>query len=127
MIRITSKKDGFRRCGVAHPKSATDHPDNRFTEDQLQILQAEPILVVQVVTGGTDPGGKSGPPKRLNVPDTVALVIAAATIEELNTFAEGEDRKGVLDAITKRGAELAAAKTDPSDPPDPSDPSEKTE
>ena len=109
MIRITAKKDGFRRCGVAHPKSATDHPDNRFTAEQLKILQAEPMLVVQVITGGADPGGKSDPPKRLNVPDTVALVLAATTLEELNTFAEGEDRKGVLDAIAKKGAELAAA------------------
>ena len=109
MIQITSKRDGFRRCGVAHPKSTTQYPDNRFTAEQLKILQAEPMLVVQVVDGGAGQGGKAEQSKRLNVPDTVALVLAATTLEELNTFAEGEDRKGVLDAIAKRGAELAAA------------------
>lgn len=111
MIRITAKRDGFRRCGVAHPKAATDYPNNRFTAEQLETLQAEPMLVVQVVqvvTGG-DPGGKSDPPQRLNAPSTIALVMAATTLEELNTFAEGEDRKGVLDAIAKKGTELAAA------------------
>lgn len=49
MIRITSLKDGFRRCGVAHPKSAVDHPDDAFTAGQLKELQAEPMLLVEVI------------------------------------------------------------------------------
>ncbi|MFH1034189.1 MAG: HI1506-related protein, partial [Pseudomonadota bacterium] len=47
MIRITSKKDGFRRCGVAHPAAPTDHPNQAFTPEQLAALEAEPMLVVQ--------------------------------------------------------------------------------
>lgn len=47
MIRITSKKDGFRRCGVAHPAAPTDYPDDRFTPEHLAALEAEPMLVVQ--------------------------------------------------------------------------------
>lgn len=47
MIRITSKKDGFRRCGVAHPAAPTDHPNQAFTPEQLAVLGAEPMLVVQ--------------------------------------------------------------------------------
>lgn len=46
-IVITSKKDGFRRCGLAHPARPTEHPDDRFTEAQLHALKTEPMLVVE--------------------------------------------------------------------------------
>jgi len=46
MIRITSKKEGFRRCGVAHSKTAVDWPDDRFSEEDLATLKAEPMLQV---------------------------------------------------------------------------------
>jgi hypothetical protein len=46
MVRITSKKDGFMRCGIAHKNSPTDYPDKFFTKDQLQALQADPMLKV---------------------------------------------------------------------------------
>ena len=49
MIRITSKQDGFRRCGVAHPKAATDYPDKAFSKAQLETLQAEPLLKIEVI------------------------------------------------------------------------------
>lgn len=49
MIVITSKRDGFRRCGVAHPARPTEHPDDAFTAEQLVELLAEPNLVVNVV------------------------------------------------------------------------------
>lgn len=49
MIRISSKQEGFRRCGVAHPKEATEHQDDAFTPEQLKQLQAEPMLVVELV------------------------------------------------------------------------------
>lgn len=68
MIRIISKQDGFRRCGIAHPAAVTDYPDDRFSDDELAILKNEPMLIVQVLpdmeTGGPDgsapvPGSKS--------------------------------------------------------------------
>lgn len=46
MITITSKIDGFRRAGVAHPDEATEYPNDAFTKQQLAQLQAEPMLVV---------------------------------------------------------------------------------
>jgi hypothetical protein len=49
MIIITSKKAGFRRCGIAHPARATSHPDRRFSKKELAILQADPMLTVVVV------------------------------------------------------------------------------
>jgi len=48
-IVIIAKKDGFRRCGVSHSGQATTWPEDRFTPEELAILQAEPMLVVQVV------------------------------------------------------------------------------
>lgn len=47
MIRITSKKDGFRRCGISHPAKPTDYPADRFDADQLAALTAEPMLMVE--------------------------------------------------------------------------------
>lgn len=58
MIRITSKVDGFRRCGVAHPKAATEYADDQFTKEELKALQAEPMLTVEVVEGKQAKGGK---------------------------------------------------------------------
>ena len=46
MIRITSKRAGFRRAGIAHPAEPTDYPDDRFSKGQLAALEAEPTLVV---------------------------------------------------------------------------------
>lgn len=49
MIRITSKTDGFRRCGMAHPKEPTEYPDDRFSKKELDILNNEPMLFVEVI------------------------------------------------------------------------------
>jgi len=54
MIRITAKKDGFRRCGVAHPAAPTEYPDDRFTPEELDRLRAERLLVVEILP---DPEG----------------------------------------------------------------------
>ena len=48
MIVIESKKDGFRRCGIAHPTVPVSYPDDRFTTEELDALQAEPMLIVIV-------------------------------------------------------------------------------
>ena len=49
MIIITSKREGFRRCGVAHPARPVEWPDERWTIDELDALLAEPMLTVEVV------------------------------------------------------------------------------
>lgn len=46
-IRIAAKRHGFRRCGIAHPSAPVDHPEGRFTDEQIEILKGEPMLVVQ--------------------------------------------------------------------------------
>ena len=49
MIVITSKREGFRRCGVAHAARPVEWPDERWTIDELDALLAEPMLTVEVV------------------------------------------------------------------------------
>ena len=49
MIRIKSKTAGFRRCGMAHPAEAVEYPDDKFTPQQISILKAEPMLIVEVI------------------------------------------------------------------------------
>ena len=50
MIRIKSLQDGFRRCGIAHPAEATKYADDTFSTAELKSLQAEPMLLVEVVS-----------------------------------------------------------------------------
>lgn len=57
MIRITSKKDGFRRAGVAHVGTKL-WPDGKFTPEQLAVLKAEPNLIVDEVAEEA-PAGKA--------------------------------------------------------------------
>ena len=55
MIKITSKKDGFRRCGMAHSKEPVEHSDDWFSEEDLEILKAEPMLIVETAEEMTPP------------------------------------------------------------------------
>lgn len=48
MIRITAKKDGFRRAGRVH-YGTRDYPDGAFTPRELAALKAEPMLVVEEI------------------------------------------------------------------------------
>lgn len=45
-IVITSKRDGFRRCGIAHPGKPTFYPDDFFTDEQLEALEKDPQLIL---------------------------------------------------------------------------------
>lgn len=58
MISITAKHDGFRRAGIAHPTAPTDYPDDRFTAKELEQLQAEPMLVVEILESGAGDHGQ---------------------------------------------------------------------
>ena len=56
-IRITSKKDGFWRCGVQHFPTPTVHPDDRFTR-AAGAVKAEPMLIVDVTAEEKPKAGK---------------------------------------------------------------------
>jgi len=45
-LTITSKVAGFRRAGIAHPGTPTDHKAGTFSEEQLEQLKADPNLIV---------------------------------------------------------------------------------
>lgn len=51
MIQITCARDGFRRCGVAHPRGPVMYEDDHFSEESLEILKADPMLTVTMVEG----------------------------------------------------------------------------
>ncbi|WP_165664384.1 HI1506-related protein [Metapseudomonas otitidis] len=51
IIRIRSKQDGRIRCGIRHPRKATDHAADRFTEEELERLQGDPLLSVELIEG----------------------------------------------------------------------------
>jgi len=51
IIRITSQREGFRRCGMPHPATTTEYPDSRFAPDEILRFQNEPMLEVEIVEG----------------------------------------------------------------------------
>jgi hypothetical protein len=53
MICIISKRENFRRCGISHPKAATEHPDDTFSKDEIAILESEPMLAVEHIIAKT--------------------------------------------------------------------------
>lgn len=64
MIVIRSRQEGFRRCGVAFAKTAASYPDDAFSESQLAILQAEPMLTVEKISDLSDKSDRSEGLKR---------------------------------------------------------------
>lgn len=48
MIKIIAKREGHRRCGMAHSVTATTYAVDYFTPEQLAILQADPTLTVTI-------------------------------------------------------------------------------
>lgn len=53
-IRIISKREGFRRCGVAHSETPIFHEPDRFAREELEQLTRDPMLVVDLVDVGED-------------------------------------------------------------------------
>lgn len=51
MIQISSAREGFRRCGVAHPRGPVTYPDDHFSPEEMKILKAEPMLTVVEIEG----------------------------------------------------------------------------
>lgn len=49
LVRITSKREGFRRAGIAHTRDPVDHPAHLIAQEQLTALCAEPMLTVALV------------------------------------------------------------------------------
>ena len=61
MIRITSKKNNFRRCGVAHSDTPTVYKDDKFSPEEIERLKAEPMLIVELDYEGPGKEKPKGP------------------------------------------------------------------
>ncbi|HEN3660467.1 TPA: hypothetical protein U5E42_000139 [Yersinia enterocolitica] len=80
-IQITAKRDGFRRCGMAHSDKTQTYADDHFSPKVLAELKAEPMLVVSRV-----PDGQQG-----NAEQSKELVQALAHIESLGELLAGKE------------------------------------
>lgn len=54
IITITAKRNGFRRCGVAHSSQPTDWHQSDFTPEQWRDLLKEPLLILAVKETGLE-------------------------------------------------------------------------
>tara|TARA_R110002020_G_scaffold34066_35_gene103963 strand:- start:298 stop:945 length:648 start_codon:yes stop_codon:yes gene_type:complete len=45
---ISSKREGFRRSGIAHPRSETTHAFDQFDFDDIERMLGEPVLTVRL-------------------------------------------------------------------------------
>ena len=59
-IRITTKREGFRRAGMAH-YGTREYPADAFSDEQIKALQGDPMLVVAFVE---EDGGELVSPAR---------------------------------------------------------------
>ncbi|WP_195481845.1 HI1506-related protein [Klebsiella oxytoca] len=100
-ITITSKRDGFRRCGVAHRDVPVTWPDGSFTKEQIAILRAEPALVVHI-------GAVSGDDDKLKTA-LGRIQELEAVVQQLNDDAVG--LKSQLDEMTADRDRLQEALT----------------
>jgi hypothetical protein len=99
MIVITSKREGFRRCAVAHPKKPTEHADDAFSKKQLKILRAEPMLTVQVV----EDDGKIA--RSLLLKDLTVPKLKALCTELQITYSPQDKKTDLVALIEKHTAE----------------------
>ncbi|HBV4538956.1 TPA: hypothetical protein MDY69_000547 [Klebsiella pneumoniae] len=104
-ITITSKRNGFRRCGVAHRDVPVTWPDGSFTDEQIAILRAEPALVVHL-------GAVSGDDDKLKIAQGRIQELEAVVLQ-LNDDAAGlksqlaevtADRDRLQEALTAAGS-----------------------
>lgn len=86
-ITIRAKRDGFRRCGIAHSATPVSYPDDHFTEAELARLRAEPLLEVQSDSVPAK-GAKSPTPASDNAPTS-----AAASPEQASDTGAPKGRK----------------------------------
>ncbi len=93
MIKITSKRHNFRRCGIPHPKGAVAYPDDRFTADEMETLQAEPMLFVEIVPDEESDSGKIDPE---------LLKVARGAIEDGSVTGDGRPTVDALAVILGR-------------------------
>ncbi|ECZ2622549.1 hypothetical protein F7287_12305 [Salmonella enterica] len=123
MIFITSKREGFARCGVRFSETTTPYPDDRFTPEQLAELEAEPMLVVSREIAGMTAGQAAEQISRLkDALDTAEHEVAVVTAERdvlhqqlADITTERDALREQLAALTSTSAANAQDETAPGD------------
>jgi len=101
MIEIKSKREGFRRCGIAHSKQAVRYPDGRFAAGELAALKKEPMLTVTEIAEPEKPDPvKPLPP---GVDEEAVIARIDKPVEEL-TVPELKDLLGKLEVDYPKSA-----------------------
>jgi len=111
MIRIRSKRHNFRRCGVPHPKQPVEYSDDRFSKKELEILQAESMLIVELISDEVEPEPEPEPIIIRYDPDEDDIMIAAKYAIAAGKVTK--DGKPLVDAMeAKLGRDINAAERD---------------
>ncbi|EED3050015.1 hypothetical protein QG11_22375 [Salmonella enterica subsp. enterica serovar Virchow] len=106
MIYITSKREGFARCGVRFSETTTSYPDDRFSPEQLADLESEPMLIVSR-DAGMSAGQAAEQISRLkNALDDAGDELAVVTAERDALHQQLADMTAERDALREQ---LAAA------------------
>ncbi|EDY2187886.1 hypothetical protein GTE46_004601 [Salmonella enterica subsp. enterica] len=123
MIFITSKREGFARCGVRFSETTTSYPDDRFTPEQLADLETEPMLIVSREGAGMTAGQAVEQISRLkDALDTAEHEVAVVTAERdvlhqqlADMTTERDALREQLAAVTSTPAANAQDETAPGD------------
>ncbi|AHM72422.1 HI1506-related protein [Yersinia hibernica] len=89
-IQITAKRDGFRRCGMAHSDKTQTYADGHFSPSVLAELKAESMLIVTHVPDG----------QAENTDQSEELTLALAQVLEI---------QGSMIALQARNQELESS------------------
>lgn len=104
-ITITAKRDGFRRCGVAHCDVPVTWPDGSFTDEQIAILRAEPSLVVHLGPVSGDDDKLKAALGRVQELETVVLQLKEDSVGLMDQLVEmTADRDRLQEALTAAGS-----------------------
>lgn len=104
-ITITAKRDGFRRCGVAHRDVPVTWPDGSFTDEQIAILRAEPSLVVHLGPVSGDDDKLKAALGRVQELETVVLQLKEDSVGLMYQLVEmTADRDRLQEALTAAGS-----------------------
>ncbi len=104
-ITITAKRDGFRRCGVAHRDVPVTWPDGSFTDEQIAVLRAEPSLVVHLGSVSGDDDKLKAALGHVQELETVVLQLKEDSVGLMAKLVEmTADRDRLQEALTAAGS-----------------------
>lgn len=104
-IKITAKHEPYRRCGMSHSREGTVHDADTFTSGQLEVLRADPHLVV---TDGVPVAASRQPPA---APASATVPAPPQSpVEPVAPTAPPVEKPAVKPAAPKQAASKKAAK-----------------